>query len=64
LPPGQTPLATSYEVAHSVWLTPDRAMQLCNRHELPMIFPTFAALRTLADFDTLDSVLREFGLAK
>jgi 8-oxo-dGTP pyrophosphatase MutT (NUDIX family) len=64
LPPGQTPLATSYEVAHSVWLTPDRAMQLCNRHELPMIFPTFASLRTLADFDTLDSVLREFGLAK
>ena len=64
LPPGQTPLATSYEVAHSVWLTPDRAMQLCNRQELPMIFPTFAALRTLADFDTLDSVLREFGLAK
>lgn len=64
LPPGQTPLATSYEVAHSVWLTPDRAMQLCNRGELPMIFPTFASLRTLADFDTLDSVLREFGLAK
>jgi len=60
LPEGQTPLAKSYEVAHSVWLTPDRAMQLFNRGELPMIFPTFAALRTLADFDTLDSVLREF----
>jgi hypothetical protein len=25
-----------------------------------MIFSTFAALRTLADFSTLDSVLREF----
>lgn len=62
LPQGQTPLATSYEVTHSVWLTPDRAMQLCNRGELPMIFPTFAALRTLADFETLESVLREFGL--
>jgi 8-oxo-dGTP pyrophosphatase MutT (NUDIX family) len=60
LPPGQAPLATSYEVAHSVWLTPDRAMQLFNRNELPMIFPTFAALRTLADFETLESVLREF----
>jgi len=64
LPHGQTPLATSYEVAHSVWLTPDQAMQLFNRNELPMIFPTFAALRTLADFDTLESVMREFGLAK
>jgi hypothetical protein len=35
-------------------------MQLFNRGELPLIFPTFAALRTLADFETLDSVLREF----
>ena len=60
LPEGQTPLASSYEVAHSVWLAPDRAMQLFSRGELPMIFPTFAALRTLADFDTLESVLREF----
>ena len=62
LPPGQNPLATSYEVAHSFWLTPDRAMQLFGRGELPMIFPTFAALRTLADFETLESVLREFAV--
>jgi len=64
LPEGQTPLSTSYEVAHSIWLTPDRAMQLFNRNELPMIFPTYTSLRTLADFDTLDSVLREYGLMK
>jgi len=62
MPQGQTPLPTSYEVAHSVWLTPDRAMQLFSRNELPMIFPTFASLRALADFDTLDSVLREYRL--
>jgi len=61
LPDGQTALATSYEVAHSVWLTADRAVQLFNRGELPMIFPTFAALRTLADFETLESVLRELA---
>jgi hypothetical protein len=64
LPSGQTPLATSYEVTHSVWLTPDRAMQLFTRGELPMIFPTFATLRTLADFNTLESVLGEFGLRR
>jgi 8-oxo-dGTP pyrophosphatase MutT (NUDIX family) len=64
LPQGQTPLPTSYEVAHSLWLTPDRAMLSFNRGELPMIFPTFAALRTLADFDTLESILREFGLGR
>jgi 8-oxo-dGTP pyrophosphatase MutT (NUDIX family) len=60
LPPGQAPLATTREVAHGVWLTPDHAMQLFDRGELPLIFPTFAALRTLADFDTLESVLREY----
>jgi 8-oxo-dGTP pyrophosphatase MutT (NUDIX family) len=60
LPEGQTPLSTSYEVAQSVWLTPDRAMQLFNRGELPMIFPTFASLRTLADFETIESVFKEF----
>jgi 8-oxo-dGTP pyrophosphatase MutT (NUDIX family) len=60
LPEHQTPLAASYEVAHSLWLTPDRALQLLSKDELPMIFPTFASLRTLADFDSLDCVLREF----
>lgn len=62
LPKGQSPLATSYEVAHSVWLTPDRALELFNRAELPMIFPTFSNLRTLADFTSLKALLEEFGL--
>ena len=62
LPKGQSPLSTSYEVAHSVWLTPDRAIAAFRRGELPMIFPTFAGLRTLADFATLESVLREYGI--
>jgi 8-oxo-dGTP pyrophosphatase MutT (NUDIX family) len=61
LPEDQIPLATSYEVAHSLWLTPEAAMQRHERGELPMIFPTFAALRTLADFQTLAGVLKEFG---
>jgi 8-oxo-dGTP pyrophosphatase MutT (NUDIX family) len=60
LPGEQTPLATSDEVTHSLWLTPDHAMRMFQGGTLPMIFPTFAALRTLADFETIDSVLREF----
>ena len=60
LPEGQIPMATSYEVAHSLWLTPDQAMKLFTEKDLPMIFPTFAALRTLADFQTLESVFQEF----
>ena len=64
LPADQSPLPTSPEVAHSLWLTPDRALQLFSKDELPMIFPTFASLRTLADFETLESVFREFRIAK
>lgn len=60
MPDNQTPLPTSDEVAPSLWLTPDRALRLFGRGELPMIFPTFAALRTLADFDSLDSVWKEY----
>ena len=61
LPKGQTPLLTSPEVAHSLWLTPDRALKLFAKDKLPMIFPTFTSLRTLADFESLESVLKEYG---
>lgn len=60
LPKGQTPLPNSREVTHSLWLTPDRALELFVKDQLPMIFPTFASLRTLADFDSLESVLKEY----
>jgi 8-oxo-dGTP pyrophosphatase MutT (NUDIX family) len=61
LPEDQTPLETSEEVTHSVWLTPELAMQRYARGELPMIFPTFASLRTLADFASVEAVMKEFG---
>jgi 8-oxo-dGTP pyrophosphatase MutT (NUDIX family) len=60
LPPEQTPLPSSYEVTHSLWLAPEQAMQLHERGDLPMSFPTFASLRTLADFDALENVLHEY----
>jgi hypothetical protein len=61
LPQDQTPLPTSPEVIQSLWLTPDRALELFAKDKLPMIFPTFASLRTLADFESLESVLKEYG---
>jgi 8-oxo-dGTP pyrophosphatase MutT (NUDIX family) len=64
LPVGQTPLPSSPEVIHSLWLAPDRALQRVAKDELPMIFPTFVSLRTLADFETLESVLKEFRHGK
>jgi 8-oxo-dGTP pyrophosphatase MutT (NUDIX family) len=60
LPYDQTPFCASEEVVHSLWLTPDRALKLFDRGELPMIFPTFTSLRTLADYETLEMVLKEF----
>ncbi|MGH7930172.1 MAG: hypothetical protein ACREQV_20535, partial [Candidatus Binatia bacterium] len=60
LPADQSPLAKSSEVVHSLWVTPDRALQMITKNELPMIFPTFASLRTLADYETLESVWKEF----
>src|SRR5882724_10871526 len=64
LPKVQTSLPTSPEVTHSLWLTPDRALELFAKDKLPMIFPTFASLRTLADFESLESVLKEYGPKK
>jgi 8-oxo-dGTP pyrophosphatase MutT (NUDIX family) len=62
LPSGQAPLASSQEVTHSLWISPDNALHLCQRGELPMIFPTFTSMRTLADFDSLESLRAEYGV--
>jgi 8-oxo-dGTP pyrophosphatase MutT (NUDIX family) len=64
VPAEHSPLAASPEVAHSVWLSPDRALQQFAQGTLPMIFPTFASLRTLADFDSLESLFAEFKPAR
>ena len=60
LPANQCPLSTSEEVTHSLWLTPDRAVKLCEEGALPVIMPTFSSLRTLADFDSLESLFAEY----
>jgi len=60
LPPDQSPMPTSEEVTHSLWVTPERAMKLCEQGALPMIFPTYSVLRTLADFDSLESLFAEY----
>ena len=64
VPAEHSPIAASPEVAHSLWLTPDHALQRFAQGTLPMIFPTFASLRTLADFDSLESLFAEFAPAK
>ncbi len=61
LPPDQAPLESSEEVAHGLWVTPERAMQLYAQGNLPMIFPTYASLRTLADFESVESLVSEYA---
>jgi 8-oxo-dGTP pyrophosphatase MutT (NUDIX family) len=52
LPDGQTPLAFSEEVAESVWLEPQQALQESESGRLPMMPPTLIALRTVANLQT------------
>ncbi len=61
LPRGQNPMPTLPHVGTGFWISPDRALRLCDRRELPMAFSTFASLRTLGDFDSAASVLKEYG---
>ncbi|HEY7168595.1 MAG TPA: NUDIX domain-containing protein [Candidatus Binatia bacterium] len=62
LPEHQSPLSSSPEVTHSVWVTPDEALKRFENNELPMIFPTFASIRRLGDFDSLEALLSERGM--
>lgn len=62
MPDNPMPIVPGAEVTHGSWLAPDRALQLFNRGELPMAFSTFASLRTLADFGSVKSLLKEFTL--
>jgi 8-oxo-dGTP pyrophosphatase MutT (NUDIX family) len=61
LPEGQAPDPNPREVNETIWLSPDRALALFDRKELPLIFPTYACLRTLADFETIEDVFKEYG---
>jgi 8-oxo-dGTP pyrophosphatase MutT (NUDIX family) len=63
LPQGQTPLQSSEEVADSLWIAPERALKLYAEGKLPMIFPTYSSLRTLADFETAEVVIKEYNRA-
>jgi 8-oxo-dGTP pyrophosphatase MutT (NUDIX family) len=62
LPEGQIPLDVSSEVAHSLWIRPETALKSYGRGELAMIFPTFASLRTLANFESIEDVFAEYPL--
>ena len=49
LPPEQEPLQASEEVSESVWIAPKEALASNQSKNLPMMPPTLAVLRTLAE---------------
>jgi 8-oxo-dGTP pyrophosphatase MutT (NUDIX family) len=61
LPEGQTALQKSEEVADSLWIAPDQALQQANR-DLPLLPPTTTMLQNLTAFDSWPSLCEKFGL--
>jgi 8-oxo-dGTP pyrophosphatase MutT (NUDIX family) len=61
LPKGQTALEKSEEVADSLWIAPDHALQQANR-DLPLLPPTTTMLQNLTAFDSWQSLCDKFAL--
>ena len=62
LPPDQKAIMRSRNHSTSLWITPERGMDLFQQGSLPMAFSTFASVRSLADFDSWDSLASEYRL--
>jgi len=63
LPPGQNPLHSSEEVSESLWVAPKAAIERGQAGNFPMMPPTIAVLRTLADHDSWHSLRDTFQLS-
>jgi hypothetical protein len=62
LPKNQTPLATSEEVAESLWVTPEKALAESESGKFPMMPPTIAVLRTLARYPAWSNLCEAYRL--
>ena len=62
LPSDQSPLFSSQEVAESFWMTPELALNHAQNDSLPLLPPILAALRTLASFDSWQSLCAQYQL--
>jgi 8-oxo-dGTP pyrophosphatase MutT (NUDIX family) len=60
LPPHQTPLPWSEEVAESLWVTPENALTRLETGNFPMMPPTIAVLRTLAEHGSWQALALAF----
>ncbi len=62
LPSGQSPLSSSEEVADGLWITPEQVLEASEKGDFPVIPPTTTSLRTLAAFDSWQSLCAEYRL--
>jgi 8-oxo-dGTP pyrophosphatase MutT (NUDIX family) len=62
MPVDQRPLSSSEEVAETLWTTPERALAEHNQGKLPVIPPTLAALTTLRECASWDSLVDRYQL--
>jgi 8-oxo-dGTP pyrophosphatase MutT (NUDIX family) len=62
LPPDQEPLDSSEEVAESLWITPEAALMRLASGTFPMMPPTVAVLRLLAEQGSWDSLCSAFEI--
>ncbi|MBI4490258.1 MAG: hypothetical protein HY694_14335 [Deltaproteobacteria bacterium] len=62
LPSDQNPLSCSQEVAESLWMTPNQALERAQTDSFPVMIPTLAALRTLAAFDSWQRLCAQYPL--
>ncbi|MBI2360095.1 MAG: hypothetical protein HYV04_14570 [Deltaproteobacteria bacterium] len=61
LPANQERLEAVRSFADCCWITADRALARHERRELPLTFAAFATIRTLADFDSWQSLCAAYG---
>lgn len=62
LPRNQAAVPAGWQFPEALWITPERALKEHRRQMLPLAFPAFATLRTLADFESWRSLCEEYGL--
>jgi hypothetical protein len=62
LPPNQEPLESSEEVAEGLWITPQAALMRLASGTFPMMPPTVAVLRLLAEQGSWDTLCSAFEI--
>ncbi|MCX5850144.1 MAG: NUDIX hydrolase [Deltaproteobacteria bacterium] len=61
LPPGQTPVADAMELAESLWITPQNALEMNRQKEIILMPPTLKTTEELSAFRDIDEL---FSAAK